>query len=77
MASLGGHLAQVCLREERLLALVNRPREDGALGHDEVGRFRGGQGRLSTTEAMGRALTDLYIRLYAGAALDDMLAVFP
>ena len=41
---------------------------------EEVGRFREGQARLSATDAMGRALTGLYIRLYAGAALDDMLA---
>ena len=41
---------------------------------DEVGRFREGQARLSATQAMGRALTELYVRLYAGAALDDMLA---
>jgi UDP:flavonoid glycosyltransferase YjiC (YdhE family) len=43
--------------------------------HDEVATFRAGQAGLSTTQAVGRALTELYIRLYAGAALEDMLAV--
>jgi UDP:flavonoid glycosyltransferase YjiC (YdhE family) len=43
--------------------------------HDELARFRAGQAGLSATQAMGRALTELYIRLYAGAALEDMLAV--
>ena len=43
--------------------------------HDELARFRAGQTGLSATQAMGRALTELYIRLYAGAALEDMLAV--
>ena len=43
--------------------------------HDKIATFRAGQAGLSTTQAVGRALTELYIRLYAGAALEDMLAV--
>ncbi len=42
---------------------------------EELAMFRSGQADLSATQAMGRALTELYIRLYAGAALEDMLAV--
>ena len=42
---------------------------------EALARFRAGQAGLSATLAMGRALTDLYIGLYAGAALEDMLAV--
>ncbi len=42
---------------------------------EALARFRAGQAGLSATQAMGRALTDLYIGLYAGAALEDMLAV--
>ena len=42
---------------------------------EQLARFRTGQAGLPATQAMGRALTDLYIRLYAGAALEDMLAV--
>lgn len=44
--------------------------------HDEaLARFRAGQAGLSANQAMGRALTELYIGLYAGAALEDTLAV--
>jgi EryCIII-like glycosyltransferase len=41
---------------------------------EELGRFRAGQVGLSAEQAMGRALTELYIRLYAGAAVNDMVA---
>jgi UDP:flavonoid glycosyltransferase YjiC (YdhE family) len=41
---------------------------------EEVARYRAGQVGLSSDQAMGRALTDLYIRLYAAAALDGMVA---
>jgi UDP:flavonoid glycosyltransferase YjiC (YdhE family) len=41
---------------------------------DEVARFQAGQAGLSPVQAMARALTELYVRLYAGAALPDMLA---
>ena len=41
---------------------------------EDAGRFREGQAGLSATQAMGRALSELYVRLNAGAALDDMLA---
>ena len=40
----------------------------------ELARFQAGQAGLSATQAMARALTKLYIRSYAGAALQDMLA---
>lgn len=41
---------------------------------EEVAGFRAGQVSLSSEQAMGRALTELCIRLYAGAALDGMVA---
>lgn len=41
--------------------------------HEEVARFRAGQHGLPPGQAMARALTDLYIRLYGGAALPDMV----
>jgi UDP:flavonoid glycosyltransferase YjiC (YdhE family) len=44
-------------------------------GDEEIARFQAGQGGLSATQAMGRALTELYVGLYAGAALEEMLAV--
>ncbi|HYN50594.1 MAG TPA: hypothetical protein VES62_06685 [Thermoleophilaceae bacterium] len=42
---------------------------------EELATFQAGQEGLSATQAMGRALTELYIRVYARAALKDMLAV--
>ena len=41
---------------------------------EQVARFRAGQAGLSAEQAMGRALTEDYIRLRAGAALGGMLA---
>jgi UDP:flavonoid glycosyltransferase YjiC (YdhE family) len=42
---------------------------------EELARFQAGQAGLSAVPAMARALTELYVRLHAGAALPDMLAV--
>jgi UDP:flavonoid glycosyltransferase YjiC (YdhE family) len=41
---------------------------------EDLRRFRAGQAGLSVQKAMARALSQLYVRLYAGAALRDMLA---
>jgi UDP:flavonoid glycosyltransferase YjiC (YdhE family) len=43
--------------------------------HEQLAIFRAGQEGLSATQAMARALTKLYIGLYASAALEDTLAV--
>lgn len=40
----------------------------------EIARFRTGQEGLSVMEAMGRAVSELYVRMYAATALDGMLA---
>lgn len=41
---------------------------------EDLRRFRAGQAGLSLPQAMARALSHLYVRLHAGAALPDMLA---
>lgn len=41
---------------------------------EEIARFREGQQDLSVVEAMGRAVSELYVRSYATAALPEMLA---
>jgi hypothetical protein len=43
-------------------------------GEEEVDRYRAGRVGLSPEQAMGHALTDLYIRLHARAALNGMMA---
>ena len=40
----------------------------------EIARFREGQEGLTVIEAMGRAVSDLFVRMYAQTALPEMLA---
>lgn len=43
-------------------------------GNEEIARFQIGQRDLAVREAMSRAVSELYVRLYAATALDGMLA---